>query len=98
MSVKCNLGRFINHLIKMDLDYYSVKFTAVNIVFVECINILWSGNVGFYLTHLNKMFLTRCFDLCSMLILLSDKEKSRELLLTIFIWACIQSLMVLVKY
>ena len=57
MSVKCNLGRIISHLIKMDLDYYSVKFTTVNIV--ECINILWSENVGFYLTHLNKMFLTK---------------------------------------
>jgi hypothetical protein len=35
MSVKCNLGRIINHLIKMDLDYYSVKFTAVNIVLLN---------------------------------------------------------------
>lgn len=60
MSVKCNLGR-INHLIRTDLDYYSVKFTAVKYCFVECINILWSENVGFYLAHLNKMFLTRFF-------------------------------------
>lgn len=58
-SVKCNLGRFINHQIKMDLDYSSVKFTAVNNVFDECINILWSGNRSFYLTLLNKVFLTR---------------------------------------
>lgn len=101
MSVKCNLGRFINHLIKMDLDYYSVKFTAVNIVFVECINILWSGNVGFYLTHLNKMFLTRCFDLCSILILFQlgkHQTSIKKIVIDHISMACIQSLMVLVKY
>lgn len=45
MSVKCNLGRIINH--QSGFGLYAVKFTAVNIGFVECIYILWSENVGF---------------------------------------------------